>query len=338
MNPLPPAAVILAVLLLTPPAYPGGPKAYAAIDGHALKAPSQAEESLPSLAKYLAGPCKTDRDKARVVYRWITDRVAYDVQGLLTGQLGDTSPEAVLKSRKTVCEGYADLFVDLCERTGVKAAKVSGYAKIVGYRPGDKFTATNHAWNAVQIDGKWHLVDCILGAGALNGKQFEKKFSDFAFLPPPEALLFSHCPKDAKWQLVEPPLTLEQFERLPEVNRLLFEMGMTPARVKAAMAAKEFREFVDPFPTPGIKTTIVSVPLAKHLHAGKDYRFEIKSRECKEMVVANEGKFTFLQKSGDVFRGSVTAQKGQLIVGVLTGELNEKKQKRVWHVLRYVVE
>jgi hypothetical protein len=338
MNPLPPAAVILAVLLPTPPAYPGGSKAYAAIDRHALKAPSEAEASLPTLAKYLAGPCKTDRDKARAVYRWITDRVAYDVQGLLTGQLGDTSAEAVLKSRKTVCEGYAQLFVDLCERMGVKAAKVSGYAKIVGYRPGDKFTATNHAWNAVQLDGKWHLVDCILGAGALNGKQFEKAYSDFAFLPSPEALLFSHCPKDAKWQLVEPPLTLAQFEQQPEVNRLLFEMGVTPARMKTAMGAKDFREFVEPFPTPGIKTTIVGVPLAKHLHAGKEYRFEIKSKECKEMLVANEGKFTFLQKSGDVFLGSVTAQKGQLIIGALTGELNEKKQKRVWHVLRYMVE
>jgi hypothetical protein len=303
-----------------------------------LKAPPDAEESLPKLAKYLAEPCKTDRDKARAVYRWITDRIAYDVPGLLSGELGDTSPEAVLKSRTTICEGYADLFVDLCERMGVKAAKVSGYAKIVGYRPGDKFTATNHAWNAVQIDGKWHLVDCILGAGALKGKEFEKVFSDFAFLPPPEALLFSHCPKDEKWQLVEPPLTLAQFERQPEVNRLLFDMGVTPARVKAVMGAKDFREFVEPFPTPGVKTTVVNVPLDRHLHAGKEYRFEIKSKECKEMLVANEGKITLLQKSGDVFRGTVTARKGQLVVGAMTGELNEKKQKRVWFVLRYVVE
>ncbi|MCS7045368.1 MAG: transglutaminase-like domain-containing protein, partial [Gemmataceae bacterium] len=55
-------------------------KPYKAIDQHALKAPPEAEASLDSLAEYLAKPCKTDRDKARAIYRWITDRIAYDVE------------------------------------------------------------------------------------------------------------------------------------------------------------------------------------------------------------------------------------------------------------------
>jgi hypothetical protein len=335
---LPHRIVPLALLILLNPGYAGEPQPYAAIDRHALKAPPQAEASLADLAKYLAGPCKTDRDKARAIYRWITDRVAYDVQGLLTGQIGDTSAAAVLKSRKTVCEGYADLFVDLCGRMGVKAAKVSGYAKIVGYQPGDKFTQTNHAWNAVQLDGKWHLVDCILGAGVLNGKEYQKQFSDFAFLVSPEALLFSHCPKEEKWQLVERPLTLAQFERLPEVSRRLFEMGVTPERVKAAMNAKGFREFVEAFPTPGFSATIVSAPLDRNLQAGKTYRFEIKSKECTEMLVVTGGKPIPLKKDGPVFRGTVTAQPGPLLVGGTAESAKGVKQRRYSFLLRYVVE
>jgi hypothetical protein len=338
MKPLSHVTAALALLVLFNPSHAGEAKSYAAIDRHALKAPPEAEASLAELAKYLAGPCKTDRDKARAAYRWITDRVVYDVQGLLTGKLGDTSPEAVLKSRKTVCEGYSDLFVDLCGRMGVKAAKVSGYAKIVGYRPGDKFSQTNHAWNAVHLDGKWRLVDCILGAGVLNGREYQKQFSDFAFLAPPEALLFSHCPKEEKWQLVEKPLTLAQFERQPEVNRQLFEMGVTPERVKAAMHAKGFREFVQAFPTPGFTAEIINAPLDKHLQAGKVYRFEIKSNECTDMLVVTGGKPTALKKDGPVFRGTVTAQPGQLLVGGTAEGAKGAKQRRYSFLLLYVVE
>ena len=46
---------------------------------------------LNHLADYLARPCKTDRDKARAAYRWITDRIAYDAEAFFTGKRGDNS-------------------------------------------------------------------------------------------------------------------------------------------------------------------------------------------------------------------------------------------------------
>src|SRR5262249_29933569 len=45
------------------------------IDKHALAATADDEASLDQLAQYLARPCKSDRDKARAIYRWITDRI-----------------------------------------------------------------------------------------------------------------------------------------------------------------------------------------------------------------------------------------------------------------------
>ncbi len=328
----------LVVLVLTYPGHAGQANSYAAIDRHALKAPPEAEASLGKLASYLAGPCKTEKDKARAAYRWITDRIAYDVPGLLSGNLGDPAPAAVLKSRKTFCEGFADLFVDLCTRMGVKSAKVSGYAKIVGYKPGDHFTATNHAWNAVQLDGKWYLVDTVMGAGGLKGREFDKNFSEYPFLVDPEALLFTHCPRDAKWQLIDPPLTLEQFEKLPEVNRRLFELGVPVGRVKAVMAEKGFREFVQAYPTPGFTARIVAAPLTKYLKAGQAYRFEFQSKECTDMLVLNEGKVTPLRKEGTTFRGTVTVQRGQLLVGGTAASAKGAKQRQYSFVLQYVVE
>jgi uncharacterized protein (TIGR03000 family) len=43
---------------------------------------------------------------------------------------------------------------------------------------------TAHAWNAVKLDGEWHLVDATWGAGGIKDKQFVKKFKDYYFLAP----------------------------------------------------------------------------------------------------------------------------------------------------------
>jgi hypothetical protein len=143
------------------------PNPYAAIDQHALKASTQAEESIASLAKYLAQPCKSDKDKARVIYRWITDRIAYDIEGLLSGEKLDTKSESVLKSRKTTCDGYSNLYSDLAKEMNLEAVRIVGYAKGFDYTPGKPFAKANHAWNAVKLDGRWNLLDSTL-------KQFEE--------------------------------------------------------------------------------------------------------------------------------------------------------------------
>src|SRR5262249_37909649 len=144
------------------------------IDDHALQAPPEAEKLLSALAKYLAKPCKSEQEKARAIYRWITDRIAYDAEGFLSGKHPSSRPDVVLKDRKAVCEGYASLYVDLATRMGLTVEKVSGYAKTAARTPGATFAKERHAWNAVQIQGRWGLIDATWGAGFLNGAKFEK--------------------------------------------------------------------------------------------------------------------------------------------------------------------
>src|SRR5262245_52808126 len=104
-------AIALTLLLVARPGRADDAKRYEAIDAHALKATAQDEASLPKLAAYLARPCKTDRDKARAIYRWVTDRIAYDIEALLAGKVPDQSALAVLKTRKGVYLGYCNLFL-----------------------------------------------------------------------------------------------------------------------------------------------------------------------------------------------------------------------------------
>lgn len=48
-----------------------------------------------------------------------------------------------------------------CRYAGLFCTVLTGFAKGLDYRPGDKFKGTeyNHSWNAVYIDNNWYLVD-----------------------------------------------------------------------------------------------------------------------------------------------------------------------------------
>lgn len=194
---------------------------------HALNTPESKLESIESLASYLMEPARNDREKARAIYRWVAENIDYDVQGLLNSSYGDTSPEGVLKSGRSVCSGYSGLFGSLCVAAGLEVVTISGYAKGYNYTPGAKFSGpTNHAWNAVKIDGSWYLLDSTWGAGYIDGKSFIRRYDDHFFLTPPEEFIYGHLPEDPKWQLLDEPVSKEKFEDLAYLKSGFFNMGM----------------------------------------------------------------------------------------------------------------
>ncbi len=106
---------------------------YEEIDSHALNAPASAEGNVPSLAAYLAKPAKNDREKARAIFRWITENIDYNVDVFFNEGTGATNSEDVLKSRRSICYGYSDLFLSLAGEMGLQAVRISGYGKGYGY-------------------------------------------------------------------------------------------------------------------------------------------------------------------------------------------------------------
>jgi transglutaminase-like putative cysteine protease len=196
------------------------------IDNHALKTPPSEEVSITKLSKYLTSTSKNDLEKTRAIYRWITDRVAYDTKSYFNNSSGDISPDKVLKSKIAVCEGYANLFSELAKEAGLQTEKINGFSKGLSYFPGKKFTKEDHAWNAVKIDGEWRLLDSTWSSGVVNGKDFKKDFNDFYFMTLPEKFLNDHLPSDSKWQLVSNTLTPEEFsvkvKRFPSFYKFNF--------------------------------------------------------------------------------------------------------------------
>ena len=50
---------------------------YAEVDRYALAAPASAAHSVDALARYLTAPFTRDDEKARAIFRWITDNISY---------------------------------------------------------------------------------------------------------------------------------------------------------------------------------------------------------------------------------------------------------------------
>ncbi|CAG2242229.1 unnamed protein product [Mytilus edulis] len=194
------------------------------IDEHARQTPRSVEESIETLAKYLAKPAKNDLEVVRALYVWICENIRYDTNAYFSKNVAslDTSGNGVLTSKSSVCAGYANLFESLCQTLGITCKNISGYAKGYSYKPGDVITfyqKTNHAWNAVRLNGVWRFIETTWGAGHVGkNQQFIKEFNNFFFLTSPENFIYDHFPcnnieESKQWQLLEKPISIEEYTR-----------------------------------------------------------------------------------------------------------------------------
>jgi hypothetical protein len=302
--------------------------AVAAFEEHALKAPPQAEKSVASLAKYLVQPAKDQHQKARLIFRWITDRIAYDEETLRGTKKGDQSVEAVLRDRKAVCEGYSSLFLALAKDAGIEAVKIKGLCKGVATLP--------HAWNAIKIDNQWYLVDSTWGAGVMEGGKWQKRYRDYFFEIAPEKLVVSHNPTEAQWQLLSNPVSREEFQRWPKVSFHLPERGVDPKELRAKLEDKSNKGIVQGMQIPpGPPIRLISIPLDDPLKDGTSYTFRIEAPGVMAAVLHDGSKaLERMTKKGPVFEGTVTPKKGKLYLVVQFPEA--KKQFR--GVVAYNVE
>lgn len=195
------------------------------IDRYASTIPAIAERSVTALAEYLGKAGRTERDKARAIYRWIVDHISFDIATVQAGEKYDTLPAATLESHQTTCDGYANLFQSLAEQSGLTSRKVLGLSRGNPFSP--DAIPTLHAWNLVRISGRWQCIDTAWGAGYCDGRnRFIHQPTDYYFCTPPEEFIYGHFPDDPTLQHLTPPLTREQFLDLISVSPLYFQYGI----------------------------------------------------------------------------------------------------------------
>ncbi|XP_029473177.1 kyphoscoliosis peptidase-like [Rhinatrema bivittatum] len=188
--------------------------------------------SIEDLVGVLLKEAHTDLEKVRAIWMWVCHHIEYDVMGYENTAKALTNPTDVLRSRKSICAGYAGLFERMCSIAGIECLKLSGYAKGYGYKPGQRFSGnSDHAWNAVRLERSWHLLDSTWGAGHCNDKctKFTFEYKEYYFLTHPALFIGNHFPEEEKWQLLKPPVSLRQYEASVSLGAQFYNAGLLSA-------------------------------------------------------------------------------------------------------------
>jgi hypothetical protein len=186
-------------------------------------------EQLINLIQQLAAH-ENQIDRACIIFYWISQNISYDTVAFFSNQIGSQNTDTVFQDRKAVCDGYSSLYAELCNRTGLKCRKVSGYAKGFGFDIRQtKFDKTNHAWNIITLDnGHSYFVESTWGSGHLEGSThyYKQEIVPHHFLCRPEHMIYRHLPEDDQYQLLAHPLTLKQYLMLPQAEPAFFEHNL----------------------------------------------------------------------------------------------------------------
>ena len=170
------------------------------VDNIMMNIPASQTISTTAIAEYVKQNFDKDRKKIRAIYSWVASNIKYDTDSANVINLGtdpDAKITAALRRRRGVCENYAAIFNDICLKAGLTGFIVDGYTKQNGV-----IDKTGHSWCAVLVDNDWLLCDPTWDERTGN--------TQWLFVPPSE-MIASHMPFDPMWQLLEHPVSHQQF-------------------------------------------------------------------------------------------------------------------------------
>ncbi|EDL77404.1 kyphoscoliosis (predicted) [Rattus norvegicus] len=182
------------------------------------------KSGLNELVSDLLQEAHSDLERVRAIWIWICHHIEYDVEAAQEKDRQAFKPTNILRTRKTNCDGYAGLFERMCRVAGVQCVTVPGYSKGFGYKTGQSFSGEfDHAWNAVYLEGRWHLVS------------LHYSYNEFYFLTHPALFIEDHFPDNKNWQLLKPPQSLRQFENNMYHKSEFYNKGMLSAHPETPM-------------------------------------------------------------------------------------------------------
>ena len=216
-----------------------------------------------SLEAFTKGPLiaksTTSVEKARAIYIWITENIAYDhrkygnsartvriryrTERELQQKMAELDRQQIrktLKLRRGICGDYALLFNQMCNYAGIESRKVSGFVKIDYSQIGKLPKGSNHAWNSFKANGQWYLVDATWGAGYTNPEvtKFIKFYRDEYFMMPPSDMIKDHYPEEERWQLLSRPIGKQTFANQPIYHVNYWQLGMREIKPKVGRLSR----------------------------------------------------------------------------------------------------
>jgi transglutaminase-like putative cysteine protease len=133
-------------------------------------------EIIRKRAARLTAPHRSEREKARSIFEYVRDAIAYnfapDVRGPEHFRASYT-----LELGNGFCMQKAALFAALCRAADIPARV--GFQDIADYKLTGRFAEflrgnelTHHGMNAIYLNGQWIRVDCTLDRGLVERKHY----------------------------------------------------------------------------------------------------------------------------------------------------------------------
>lgn len=148
------------------------------------------DEKLVALSNEICKDADSDYEKILKIHDWVAENIYYDYD-YYYGNSSNLKYDAwgVYETRRSVCEGYANLTQALIHAQNIPCRKVSGYALGVSASVKhwtEKSAATedtNHAWNQAYVDGRWINIDTTWDSGNKyqNGEFVYKGMEDHLY-------------------------------------------------------------------------------------------------------------------------------------------------------------
>ncbi|MEO6844720.1 MAG: transglutaminase domain-containing protein [Ginsengibacter sp.] len=179
------------------------------IERIALNIPDSETNTTDDIAAYIKSHFNTDDEKIRAIYTWVTYNIKYDKTSVHRIILDEDQEQRVtyaLKSRRGVCENFAAIFNDICQKSGIPSFYIEGYTKQNG-----SVDRTGHVWCAAFVDNTWALYDPTWDVGYLSGGNYVNQVGASYFKNSPGDFILSHLPFDPMFQFLDYQVSYKEF-------------------------------------------------------------------------------------------------------------------------------
>ncbi len=228
--------------------------------------------------------------RVNALYTWMALNITYDLKLLAEGpkrvtinsfeEYHNEVTVSTLKARRAICNGYSITFSTICDLMGIENSIITGFSMLNPNDIGIVKTQPSHAWNAVNVNDEWQLLDVTWGAGYVemsnNPKYIHKLNMNYLFMDP-DLFFYKHFPEDEKWKLTKG--TRSNFFNQPIIYSSFYDSGI------------EFKDI----PNGIIKTKGDVVIQIKNTSDSQKiiFKYDGNSNLAKFEMIENNGEFIF---------------------------------------------
>lgn len=233
-----------------------------------------------NVAKGITEGCATDYERVQAIYCWLCANISYDTSYTIY------HADECWDNKRGVCQAYSELFYHIARALDIRVDIISGHAK---HYNGE---INGHAWVYAETDKVRHagiLIDPTWGAGNVNNGVFTRKNNDMSwFHVNPYLMILSHYPDDPSYQLLESPISYDEYCRLPYVEPAAQLYGLDAEKLYYHCRDGSTTLPMFHFTYDKAQFYIDEMPMTSTLRPGATYRFSIRKVDGKFALICGD--------------------------------------------------